>query len=340
MKIEHALRRVLLDQDLSEEDMGEVFEQIMNGEVEDNDLVKFLRALRDKGESVPEIVGAAKVMREKVDKIKVTGDMAIDTCGTGGTGLDTFNISTAAAFVVAGAGVKVAKHGNRAVSSLSGSADVLECMGVNINAKNDIVEKCIEEVGIGFLFARNLHKAMKNAVNARHVVGGRTIFNLLGPLTNPAGVKRQVIGVFDKKWVRPIAEALKLLGSEHAFVVNGEDGMDEITLTHKTNVAELVDGEIKEYQIEPVDFGINLAKRKHLTGGSPHQNAAMIMGIFAGGGGHKRDIILLNAAAGIVAGGQAKTLKEGLHIAQNSLDSWAARDTLIKLGDVSFSGPN
>ena len=338
MKINNALRRVLLDQDLSEEDMGEVFEQIMNGEVEDNDLVKFLNALREKGESVSEIVGAAKVMREKVEKIKVTGDMVVDTCGTGGTGLDTFNISTAAAFVVAGAGVKVAKHGNRAVSSQSGSADVLECLGVNINASVEIVEKCIEVVGIGFLFARNLHKAMKNAINARQVVGGRTIFNLLGPLTNPAGVKRQVIGVFDKKWVRPMAEALKSLGSEHAFVVNGEDGMDEITLTHKTNVAELVDGEIKEYQIEPGDFGFNLAEMKHLKGGSPQQNAAMIMGILAGSRGRKRDIILVNAAAAIVAGGKAKDLKEGLHMAQNSLDSWAARDALIKLGDVSFSG--
>jgi anthranilate phosphoribosyltransferase len=338
MKIENALRRVLLNQDLSEEDMGEVFERIMKGEVEDNDLVKFLNALREKGESVSEIVGAAKVMREKVEKIKVTGDMVVDTCGTGGTGLDTFNISTAAAFVVAGAGVKVAKHGNRAVSSQSGSADVLECLGVNINASVEIVEKCIEEAGIGFLFARNLHKAMKNAINARQVVGGRTIFNLLGPLTNPAGVKRQVIGVFDKKWLRPMAEALKSLGSEHAFVVNGEDGMDEITLTHKTNVAELVDGEIKEYQIEPSYFGFNLTEMKYLAGGSPQQNAAMIMGIFAGGRGRKRDIILVNAAAAIVAGGKAKDLKEGFHLAQNSLDSWGARDALIKLGDVSFSG--
>jgi anthranilate phosphoribosyltransferase len=338
MKIDHALRRVLLGQDLSEEDMGEVFEQIMNGEVEDNDLVEFLNALRDKGESVSEIVGAAKVMRERAEKINVTGDMVVDTCGTGGTGLDTFNISTAAAFVVAGAGVKVAKHGNRAVSSQSGSADVLECLGVNINATVDIVEKCIEEVDIGFLFARNLHKAMKNAVNARQAVGGRTIFNLLGPLTNPAGVKRQVIGVFDKKWVRPIAEALKSLGSEHAFVVNGEDGMDEITLTHKTNVAELVDGEIKGYQIEPADFGFNLAEMKDLSGGSPQQNAAMIMDIFAGGRGSKRDIILVNAAAAIVAGGKAETLKEGFHMAQNSLDSLAARNILTKLGEVSFSG--
>ena len=179
---------------------------------------------------------------------------------------------------------------------------------------------------------------MKNAVNARKVVGGRTIFNLLGPLTNPAGVKAQVVGVFDAKWTTPIAEALKELGCQRAMVVNGEDGMDEITTTHKTNVSELVDGEIKEYKIDPGDFGFSLCDIKHLAGGSPQQSAAIIMGIFAGGTGRKRDIILLNAAAGIVVGGKAGDLKEGYHLAQNSLDSWAARDMLIKLGDVSFSG--
>ena len=338
MKIEHALRRVLLDQDLAEEDMGEVFEQIMDGEVDDNDLVKFLIALREKGESVSEIVGAAKVMRAKAETITVTGDSVVDTCGTGGTGLDTFNISTAAAFVVAGAGVKVAKHGNRAITSMSGSADVLECLGVNVNAEKAIVEKCLETVGIGFLFAPNLHKAMKNAINARKAAGGRTIFNLLGPLTNPAGVKAQVVGVYDAKWTTPNTQALKSLGCERAFVVHGEDGMDEITTTHKTNVSELVDGEIKEYKVDPGDFGFSLCDIKHLSGGSPQQNAAVIMGIFAGGRGRKRDITLVNAAAGIVAGGKAKTLKEGYHLAQNSLDSWAARDILIKLGEVSYSG--
>jgi len=338
MKIQHAIRKVLLDQNLSEEDMGEIFEQIMNGEVDDNLLVKFLNALREKGESVSEIVGAAKVMRSKAETISVTGNMVVDTCGTGGTGLDTFNISTGAAFVVAGAGVKVAKHGNRAVTSMSGSADVLECLGVNIDADKEIVEKCLEEVGIGFLFAPKLHKAMKNAINARKAVGGRTIFNLLGPLTNPAGVKAQVIGVFDAKWTTPIAEALRLLGCEHAFVVNGEDGMDEITLTHKTNVSELVDGEIKEYHIDPGDFGLRLCDPKYFAGGSPQQNAATIMGVLAGARGRKRDILLMNAAAAIVASGKAGDLKEGYHLAQNSLDSWAARDILIKLGDVSFSG--
>jgi len=338
MKIQHALRRVLLDQDLSEDDMGEVFEQIMSGEVDDNDLVKFLSALRDKGESVSEIVGAAKVMRAKAVTIVAPEGMVVDTCGTGGTGLDTFNISTATAFVVAGAGVTVAKHGNRAVTSKSGSADVLECLGVNINADKTVVEKCLAEVGIGFLFAPSLHKAMKHAINARKAISGRTIFNLLGPLTNPAGVKAQVIGVFDAKWTTPIAQALKALGSQRAFVVNGEDGMDEITLTHKTNVSELVDGEIKEYQIDPGDFGFRLCDMKSLSGGSPFQNAAMIMGVLARSRGRKRAIILINAAVVLVVSGKARNLKDGVHLAQNSLDSWAARDILIKLGDVSFSG--
>lgn len=337
MKIQHALRRVLLDQDLSEGDMGEVFEQIMDGEVDDSDLTKFLVALREKGESVSEIVGAAKVMRARAETINVTG-MAVDTCGTGGTGLDTFNISTAAAFIVAGAGVKVAKHGNRAATSMSGSADVLECLGVNIDAEVAVVEKCLDTVGIGFLYARTFHKAMKNAVNARQAADGKTIFNLLGPLTNPAGVKAQVVGVYDAKWTAPIAEALKILGCERAYVVHGEDGLDEITLTHRTHVSELVDGEIKEYDIDPGDFGFRLCEMKSITGGSPQQNAAWIMGILAGSRGRKRDISLINAAAAIVVGGKAGDMKEGLHLAQNSLDSFSARDVLIKLGDVSYSG--
>ncbi|MCH8208463.1 MAG: anthranilate phosphoribosyltransferase [Nitrospinae bacterium] len=338
MKILRALHKVSLGNDLDEDEMGDVFEEIMSGEVDDNHLVDFLTALKEKGESVSEITGAAKVMRKKAETINVTGDNIVDTCGTGGSGLDTFNISTTAAFVVAGAGIKVAKHGNRAVSSSSGSADVLECLGVDITADNAVMEKCIEEIGIGFLFAPNIHKAMKHAINARKVVG-RSIFNLLGPLTNPAKVTGQVLGVYDAKWTTPMAEVLKNLGRKRAMVVHGMDGMDEITLTHETKISELRDGKVKEYVIDPGDFNMGLCELDKLFGGSPQECAAMIMGILTGFHGRKRDIVLINAAAGIVVGGMADDLKKGYHIARNALDCWSARDKLIKLGEMSFSAP-
>ncbi|MCH8314160.1 MAG: anthranilate phosphoribosyltransferase, partial [Nitrospinae bacterium] len=249
MKIQLALGKVIDGIDLTEAEMVSVMNQIMEGAVGEPQLAAFLTALRMKGESVGEIVGAARVMRQKAETLHLSSDNIVDTCGTGGDGGNTFNISTASAFVVAGAGLTVAKHGNRAVSSRSGSADVLNCLGVNIEADKAVVKKCVEQVGMGFLFAPLLHGAMKHAAGVRKQLGFRTIFNLLGPLTNPAHAHAQVIGVFDRKWVSPIAHVLKDLGCRHAFVVHGEDGLDEISLMDKTSVAELLNGDIREYSI-------------------------------------------------------------------------------------------
>ncbi|VAX26702.1 Anthranilate phosphoribosyltransferase [hydrothermal vent metagenome] len=309
----------------------------MEGSVADTQLAAFLTALNAKGESVGEIVGAARVMRQKADKLKISSDNIVDTCGTGGDGGNTFNISTASAFVVAGAGITVAKHGNRAVSSRSGSADVLKCLGVNIDADKTVVEKCIEQVGMGFLFAPLLHGAMKYAAPVRKKLGVRTIFNLLGPLTNPANAHAQVIGVFDKKWVSPIAHVLQDLGSRHAFVVHGEDGLDEISLMDETYIAELVDGEIHEYRVSPEKFGLQRCSPEQVQGGAPEENAKILKSILQGEGGPKADIVLLNASAAICAGGKASSIEGGLVVARQSIDSGAAKEKLLGLCDVSHS---
>ncbi len=337
MKIQDALHKVVERQDLTEDEMISVMTQVMEGESSPTLLSAFLTALRMKGECVAEIVGAAKVMREKAEKLNITADKIVDTCGTGGDGGSTFNISTASAFVVAGAGITVAKHGNRAVSSQCGSADVLKSLGVNIDAEKSVVEKCVNEVGIGFLFAPKMHSAMKHAGGVRKELAFRTIFNLLGPLTNPAGAHAQVIGVFDAKWVTPIAEVLRDLGSAHAYVVHGEDGLDEITLTSRTKIAHLNNGKVIEKTISPEEFSLSSCKLQDLRGGSPEENAGIIRQVLAGESGPKLDIVLINAAATIHASDKASSLQEGLELARESIRSGAANQKLDDLCRVSKS---
>ena len=336
MKIQNALKKVLDKVDLKEEEMVSIMTQIMEGQVKDSQLGSLLTALRIKGESIEEIAGAAIVMRDKSENINVSRtETIVDTCGTGGDGANTFNISTAAAFVVAGCGLTVAKHGNKAVSSLSGSADVLLCLGVNIDADKLTVEKCLDEIGIGFLFAPMMHGAMKYAAGVRKELGFRTIFNLLGPLTNPAGANAQVIGIYDSSRLKQIASVLKLLGTRQAFVVHGSDGLDEITLTGTTNVCELVNGQVKEYTLEPENFELTACKAKDISGGTPEENANIIKNILSGEQGPKRDIVLMNASAAICAGGIAENLKVAMHLARQSIDTGSAEKKLNDLCRLS-----
>jgi anthranilate phosphoribosyltransferase len=337
MSFQKYLQSIVSGNDLSEGEMVDAMTQIMDGKVSDTQLAAFLTALQVKKETVPEIVGAAKVMREKAEKVNINAPHIVDTCGTGGDGADTFNISTAVAFVVAGADITVAKHGNRAVSSKSGSADVLKCMGVNIDASLPTVERCVEEVGIGFLFAPLMHKAMKHAATVRKELGFRTIFNLLGPLTNPANAHAQVLGVFDSKWVTPVAEVLRDLGSRNALVVHGFDGLDEITLTGETHVAELKDGNVNNFSLDPKEFGFSLCSATDLKGGEPETNAELIREILKGSPGPKTDIVVLNAAAAIYVGGKADSIEKGVRIASNSISSGAAAKKLEELCRVSNS---
>ena len=337
MRIQEALIKIIDKRDLEKDEMISVMTQIMEGQAERVLLAAFLTALRVKGESMEEVLGAAIVMRDKSEKIKVKANYVVDTCGTGGDSANTFNISTAAAFVVAGCGLTVAKHGNRAVSSRSGSADVLKFLGVNIEADKLTVEKCIDDIGIGFLFAPLMHRAMKHAGEVRKELGFRTIFNLLGPLTNPAGAHAQVIGVYDANRLKQIADVLNLLGTKHAFVVHGDDGLDEITLTGTTKVCELLNGKVNEYMLEPASFGLTACKAKDLEGGSPEESAGIIRSILSGVLGPQRDIVLMNASAAIVAGGRAEKLKEAMVLSRHSIDSGLAEKKLNDLCHRSYS---
>lgn len=337
MSFQKILHTVVSGENLTEYEMMAAMTQIMEGKVVDSQFAAFLTALQLKHETVPEIVGAARVMRSKAEKVKVKGTNIVDTCGTGGDGADTFNISTAVAFVVAGAGVTVAKHGNRAVSSKSGSADVLKCLGVNIDATLPTVERCIDEVGIGFLFAPLMHKAMKHAAAVRKELGFRTIFNLLGPLTNPAHAHAQVLGVFDSRWVNPLAEVLRDLGSRRALVVHGFDGLDEITLTGETQVSELKNDKVINFTIDPKEFGYSLCSAQDLKGGSPEENAEIILEILQGAAGPKTDIVILNAAAAIYVGGKAESIERGILVAANSIGTGSASKKLEELCRVSNS---
>lgn len=337
MNIHDALKRLIARHDLSEKEMEQVMTQVMEGGVAEAPLAAFLTALTMKGETVEEILGAARVMRAKSEKLSVNARPVVDTCGTGGDGGQTFNVSTCAAFVVAGAGVTVAKHGNRAVSSRSGSADVLKALGVNIDAGRETVERCLAEVGIGFLFAPLLHGAMKHAAAVRRALGFRTVFNLLGPLTNPASADCQVVGVFEDRWVRPVAEVLLALGARHAFVVHGADGMDEITIVKSTHVCELEGGSLKEYFIAPEDVGLSRALPEAIRGGTPEENAEFIRAVLGGQAGARTDIVLMNAAAALVAAGKAASLKDGVEAARGAIASGAALDKLAGLCRVSQS---
>ncbi|MCK4739047.1 MAG: anthranilate phosphoribosyltransferase [Deltaproteobacteria bacterium] len=326
--IQEALKKIIEKENLSELEMVGVMEEVMTGEATPAQIGAFITALRMKGETVTEITGAARVMRSKATRIKVAGDFVVDTCGTGGDNSNTFNISTCVAFVVAGAGITVAKHGNKSVSSRSGSADVLKSLGVNIEASTKVVEQSLSEIGIGFLFAPLLHGAMKFAAPVRRELGIRTIFNILGPLTNPAGAPYQVLGLYDKNLTEPLAEVLRNLGSKRAFVVHGDDGLDEITLTTSTKISELRDGAVKTYQVQPEDFGLDTCSPDDLLGGSPEDNAKIISDILGGKKGPPRDVVLLNASAAIVAAGNAESFTEGVALASEAIDSGKAMKKL------------
>lgn len=314
---------------LTTEEAQAAFDVLMRGEADIAQMAGFLTALRVRGETVAEIVGGAKAMRARADMIKAP-DSAIDIVGTGGSGLDTYNISTAASFIAASAGIQVAKHGNRAASSKSGSADVLEALGANLDVSFDHVQKALDETGFTFLFARAHHKAMRHVAPVRRSLRFKTIFNLLGPLSSPAQAKNQLLGVFDKKWLRPIAEVLHQLGSNHVMVVHGSDGMDEITLSGVTYVAELKDGKISEYEIMPEDVGLQMTPLSYLLGGDTAHNAAAIRGLFDGAESAFRNIVLYNAGAALKIGGKAENLHQGVTLAADLIDSGQARATMEK----------
>jgi anthranilate phosphoribosyltransferase len=335
MNIQEAIAGLIDGNDLKRKDMVSVMDAIMSGDATDAQIGAFLVGLRIKGETVDEIRGAAEVMREKSMKIKTQHSVIVDTCGTGGDHSSTFNISTTSAFVAAGAGLCVAKHGNRSITSQSGSADVLQALGVNTEASPETVETCLDEVGIGFLFAVALHGAMKYAIGPRKEVGARTIFNALGPLTNPAGATRQVIGVYSPDLTETLAGVLGGLGSEHAFVVHGSDGLDEATTTGPTKVSELKAESITTFEVSPGDFGLAVASPDDLKGGQPQENADILRSILDGDHGARRDIVLLNSAFALVAGGKADSVKEGVELTAATIDSGAAREKLDRLVEVS-----
>jgi anthranilate phosphoribosyltransferase len=332
--IKEAIGELVKGNHLSREVMTKVMNQIMSGEATEAQIGSFLTALRLKGETVEEITGAAVVMREKAVKIQAPGE-CIDTCGTGGDHSLTINISTGAALVAAAAGLVVAKHGNRAASSACGSADVLKALGVNIEAEPRVVERCLAEVGIGFLFAPLMHGAMRYAIGPRREIGIRTVFNLLGPLTNPAGAGRQLLGVFDGNLTEALAMVLHSLGSQAALVVHGLDGLDEITLTGQTRVSELKDGRIKNYTVCPEDFGLKPCKLDALRGGDPEHNARILREVLADTPGPARDAVALNAGAAIYVGGKAPSLAEGVKQAQAALAAGQAKKKLEHLIQVS-----
>ncbi len=329
--IKEAIAKVISRANLTEAEAEAVMREIMQGEATDAQIASYITALRMKGETVEEITGSARVMREKAVPVKIEGAYQVDTCGTGGDMAHTFNISTTAAFVVAGAGVTVAKHGNRSVSSKSGSADVLQALGVNIEMPSNRCEECIREVGIGFLFAPMMHQAMKYAIGPRREIGVRTIFNVLGPLTNPAKVTAQILGVYSADLTELLAQALGNLGAKHAFVVHGMDGLDEITITDKTRVSEFRDGVVKDYFLHPSDFGFSVARPDVLKGGDAKQNADISLEILNGKKGPRRDIVLMNSAAALAASGRAADLKAGIAVAAESIDSGAALSKLEQL---------
>ena len=335
MDITTALARVVDHIDLSTEEMQDVMRQIMTGQCTDAQIGGFLVALRMKSESLDEITGAALAMRELASGVSIQGEHLVDTCGTGGDGANIFNVSSAAAFVVAAAGGQVAKHGNRAVSGKSGSADLLEAAGINLNLTPEQVARCVEHVGVGFMFAPAHHGAMKYAVGPRRELGLRTLFNMLGPMTNPAGVKRQVIGVFNKALCRPMAEVLRRLGSEHVLVVHSRDGLDEISIAAPTHIAELKNGEVSEYQISPEELGIKSRSLIGLTVEGPAESLTLIrdaLGKRTTENGEKAaDIIILNAGAALYAADVASSLREGVELASDALYSGMAREKVAEL---------
>ena len=329
--IKDALAKLAEGVDLSAQEAETVMLEIMDGAATSAQMAAYLMGLRQKGETVAEVVGSVSAMRSRATRIRVGSSIVVDTCGTGGDGADTFNISTAAAFVVAGAGITVAKHGNRSVSSRCGSADVLSMLGVKIDLEPNRVADCIDEVGIGFLFAPLYHGAMKQCAEVRREMGIRTILNVLGPLANPAGATHQVLGVYDAKWTDILGRVLLELGSQHCFVIHGLDGLDEITLSDRTKVSEGKSGVVSSYFIAPEEFEVRRTARKEFAGGSPEENARITKEILQSRKGPRRDIVCLNAAPAMVVGQKAKTLQDGFRLAQQTIDSGAAAEKLDRL---------
>lgn len=330
------LGKVATGASLSRDEAAFVFDRMMSGEATPSQMGALLMGLRVRGETVEEIAGAVSVMRSKMLTVEAP-DEAVDVVGTGGDASGSYNISTCASFIVAGAGVPVAKHGNRALSSKSGAADVLSALGVRLDLDPSGISRCIGEAGIGFMFAPSHHPAMKHVGPTRVEMGTRTIFNLLGPLSNPAGVKRQMVGVFAKSWIVPLAEVLKALGSEKAFVVHGSDGLDEITISGGTDIAVLEDGRIHTFTLNPEDVGLARAPAEALKGGDAAHNAAALRAVLDGAPGAYRDVAVLNAAAAMVVAGRAKDLTEGVALAQTSLDTGSARARLERLVTLTAS---
>ena len=333
------LQEIIAGRDLTEEQMAGLVGQILDGQATDAQIGAFMGALAAKGESFEELTGAAQEMRRKAKRIQVSRPVVVDTCGTGGDGANTFNISTTAAFVVAGCGITVAKHGNRSVSSQCGSADLLESLGVNLDVHPEIVEEAIQDINIGFLFAPLYHIAMRFAATARKEVGIRSIFNMLGPLTNPAAANCQVLGVYAPDLTEVFAQTLGSMGVKRAFVVHGHDGLDEISVCAPTRVSELHDGQVKTYDISPDQFFGDVARADEIKGGRPDENALITRSILEKGAkGPRRNIVLINAGAAIVAAGKADTLKQGIEKAEAAIDSGAAADKLHQL--VLFTSQN
>jgi len=330
---QECLKKIIQRQDLSEEEMAEVMMEVMSGNATDAQIGALMAALATKGETFSELAGAARAMRRKAVRIQTTADTVVDTCGTGGDRALTFNISTTAAFVVAGCGVTVAKHGNRSVSSKCGSADLLEALGMRLDVPPEVVEEAVQQIGIGFLFAPVFHGAMRFAAKARKEVGIRSIFNMLGPLTNPAGANCQLLGVFAPELTEMFAQALRLLGARRAFVVHGRDGLDEITVCAPTRVSELSDGLIKTYDLTPEQLLGRRAQPFDLTGGDSSVNAQIARRVLSGEKGPKRDVVVVNAAAALIAAGKAAEFSEAIKLAEDAIDQGAAAaklDALIR----------
>lgn len=333
--LKEAIKKISNKENLNEEEAYSSVNEIMKGEALQSQIGAFLVGLKMKGETVEEITGSARAMRDNASIVKLESEYAIDTCGTGGDGSKTFNISTAVAIIAAAAGVKVAKHGNRAVSSSSGSADVLQELGINIDIEPEKAKKLIDEKGMAFLFAQKYHSAMKNVGPVRKELGIRTVFNILGPLTNPAFVKGQVLGVYSKELTHTLAEVLLKLGTEKAMVVHGRDGLDEITTTTTTYVSEIREGKVIDYEIEPEKLGIPLAKVEDIKGSSAKENAGIIIDILKGKRGPKRDIVVLNTAAALYVGKVAENLEQGIKLTEDIIDSGKAYEKLNELVEYS-----
>lgn len=333
--IKDLIKQLVNKKDLNAAEMQQVMREILSGATETADIISFLTSLNEKGETVGELTVAVNEMLKYVEPIIVDTENILDTCGTGGDKKGTFNISTITALVASGAGITVAKHGNRSVSSKCGSADILEALGVNINMDKVKIKKCLKEIGIAFLFAPNLHPAMKNVMPARKQIAGKTMFNILGPLINPARATNQLIGVYSKQWTRPLAQVLYNLGSKHVLVVHGADGLDEVTTMDKTFVSEVNNGSLRDYELSPEEFGLPRAKTGDLTGGSIQENVKIVQDVLEGKKGRARDIVLLNSGCAIYAADKTNTIAEGIKLAEKSIDARAALKKLELLREYS-----